>query len=632
MSSPSRDVHAPWSPGPDDARCREAYRERLERANTDVSELTARERRFAPIRLVVFGAMIVLSFMALPRVAADPVWVLGPFLGLVGFVWVLRVHEGLRKALGRARFDQTQFEAGLDRLKGQASRGEAGLVAQCGNERERHLALDLDLFGGHSLFVRLCRAQTGSGRATLAEWLTQQVSVDEILARQAAIQELEPELDSRHAFAAACVGAGSLDPKRLIADFQGEGRPLAALARTRRLVGILLIVCTGSLAWVVFSPADPSLRLWVFAAQMVLCAVVHRWSKIPPVPSSDQMSHRLANLRALTRGLTWIESGNFKSSELRGLQEKVLVSSEGNAGSLQLERYASIYAYLVLGRTQFLAIIGFFLCWTPYFSLRLEQERVALGRSMPTMLEVLGKFEAISSLAWYAYEQPQDVYPSYLDNEVQGALEIEGLRHPLLHRETAVRNPVRVSVDADDPQLIVVSGSNMSGKSTYLRSIGLALVLGRLGTRAPATAMRSSNWRLGSHLRSQDSLSEGLSRFGAEVARVARIIQEARRKDPAPFLFLLDEVFSGTNSHDRQIAVDSLVEELVQERCVGWITTHDLALTKIAEKLAPRTKNQHFEDQFDEAHMAFDYRLRAGVVTKSNALALMRHAGLLPPA
>lgn len=622
MTPLQSDAQRPWEPGPQDLECQAAYTRRGDEAAQRVAQCSVQERRFAPLRLAVFLLLVCLIFMAMPRMARVPLWGLAPVGAAALFFWVLARHGKLREALERARFDQAQYAQGLARLKDEPL-VELDFEMSAGDQE---LAQDLDLVGANSLFTRLCRAQTGAGRKVLGAWLTQEVGQEEIRRRAAAVVELEGQLDWRHEFAAACRASSPISAESLLAEFQRPCQGSERLVSRLRAVGALSLLCGLAMIWALFSSNSSEGRLLVAGGVALLSAVVHWWSGIPPAPSSDKMSAQLKALRAVQRGLQWLENSRFEAPYLQSLQATMRAEQKS---SVAFERYASVYGYLLLGRTQFLSILGFFLLWIPVFSLRLEVERQKLGARMPSVLDALGTFEALSSLAGYAYEQPQDVYPVYLDNDAPPALKIEGLRHPLLPRTVAVRNPVHVGVGGQDPQLLVISGSNMSGKSTYLRSIGLALVLGRLGTKVPATLMQSSNWRIGSHLRSQDSLAKGLSRFGAEVARIAGIIQASREPDPRPFLFLLDEVFSGTNSHDRRIAVDSLVRELIEQRCVGWITTHDLALTQIAKELAPRTENQHFEDQFDEKQMAFDYRLRPGVVTKSNALALMRHAGLL---
>jgi DNA mismatch repair ATPase MutS len=186
-----------------------------------------------------------------------------------------------------------------------------------------------------------------------------------------------------------------------------------------------------------------------------------------------------------------------------------------------------------------------------------------------------------------------------------------------------VRNDVALG---GERRLLLVSGSNMSGKSTLLRTVGVNAVLALAGGPVRAERLTVSPLVLGATLRVQDSLMEGKSRFFAEITRVRQLMGLTR--GAVPLLFLLDEVFHGTNSHDRQLGAAAVVRHLLDAGAVGLVTTHDLALTRLADELAPQAANVHFADHFEDGQMVFDYRMRPGVVPHSNALALMRAVGL----
>jgi DNA mismatch repair ATPase MutS len=202
--------------------------------------------------------------------------------------------------------------------------------------------------------------------------------------------------------------------------------------------------------------------------------------------------------------------------------------------------------------------------------------------------------------------------------------EADGLGHPLIAAAVGVRNDV--GLGAGGPRVIIVSGSNMSGKSTLLRSVGVSVVLGLAGAPVTARRLRLSALALGATLHIEDSLQAGHSRFFAEILRIRAIADAAR--GPAPLLFLLDEILHGTNSHDRRIGAEGIVRALVTLGAIGFVTTHDLALTELPAKLGAAAVNMHFEDRLEDGKMVFDYRMRPGVVEHSNALALMRAIGL----
>jgi DNA mismatch repair ATPase MutS len=230
--------------------------------------------------------------------------------------------------------------------------------------------------------------------------------------------------------------------------------------------------------------------------------------------------------------------------------------------------------------------------------------------------------EALCSVASYAFENPEDPFPQLVDGA--GCLEAESIAHPLIPPSRAVRNDVRIGGAA--PHVLVVSGSNMSGKSTLLRTLGINTVLAQAGAPVRAQAMRLSRFAVGASIRVTDSLQGGVSRFYAEILRIRQILDLAA--GPLPVLFLIDEFLHGTNSHDRRIGAEALVRGLLDRSAVGLITTHDLALADIAGALGPLAANVHFEDRIEDGKILFDYVMRPGVVRKSNAIELMRSVGL----
>jgi threonine dehydrogenase-like Zn-dependent dehydrogenase len=236
-------------------------------------------------------------------------------------------------------------------------------------------------------------------------------------------------------------------------------------------------------------------------------------------------------------------------------------------------------------------------------------------------LDAIGDFEALGDLAGYAFEHPADPFPEVADSGA--TFHARALGHPLLLDSLCVRNALELS---GAHPLVVVSGSNMSGKSTFLRSVGTAAVMALAGAPVRAEGLALSPLALGACLRVQDSLRDGASRFYAELLSLRRVAE--RCKGPLPVLFLLDEILNGTNSHDRRIGADALLKGLIARGAIGLVTTHDLALTAIADELAPRASNAHFEDQLENGALRFDYRLRPGVISRGNALELMRAVGL----
>jgi DNA mismatch repair ATPase MutS len=269
------------------------------------------------------------------------------------------------------------------------------------------------------------------------------------------------------------------------------------------------------------------------------------------------------------------------------------------------------------------ALIAFLLMWSTHLAWAVEAWRKKHGTHVRVWLHVIGEFEALASLSAYAFEHPGDPFPAFVEPPSGAHFEGAGLGHPLVAADRMQRNDITLSPER---QLLVVSGSNMSGKSTFLRTVGINAVLAQAGAPVRATSLRMSALEVGATLRIQDSLQEGRSRFFAEITRIRELADLAR--GPVPLLFLLDELFHGTNSHDRLVGASGVLRSLIDRRAIGLVTTHDLSLTAIVDALAPRAANVHFEDSFDGRDMRFDYRVKPGPVTKSNALALMRAVGL----
>jgi len=272
-------------------------------------------------------------------------------------------------------------------------------------------------------------------------------------------------------------------------------------------------------------------------------------------------------------------------------------------------------------RNQLFAPLAAIVLWATQLTRSIEAWRAECGASVARWLATVGEIEALCAFATFAYEHPGHPFPEI--KEGAALFESDGLGHPLLPTLRCVRNDLRLGGDL---RVLVVSGSNMSGKSTLLRSVGANALLALAGAPVCAHRLRLSPLALGASMRIQDSLETGTSRFYAEITRMRRMIERA--SDGVPLLFLLDEILAGTNSHDRRIGAEAVVRGFVERGAIGLVTTHDLALARIAEALAPRAANVHFEDQLQDGQMSFDFQLRPGVVQKSNALALMRAVGL----
>ena len=336
------------------------------------------------------------------------------------------------------------------------------------------------------------------------------------------------------------------------------------------------------------------------------------------------------DLALLVEVLAGIERGRFSAPKLRALADALAV--DGATASRLVGRLRRRLGILDATRNELFAPIAYPLLVRSLTAVAVDRWRARYGGAVVRWVDVVGEFEALCSLSGYAYEHPADVFPAFVD---EGPLfDAEALAHPLMSPAVAVPNDVRIAglpaeagadVARGFSRALIVSGSNMSGKSTLLRAVGLNVVLAQAGAPVRAARLRLSRLALGATLRVEDSLQAGQSRFYAEILRIRDILAVAR--GPVPLLFLLDEILHGTNSHDRRIGADAIVRALVGAGAIGLVTTHDLALTELAGRLEG-VVNVHFEDRIEDGRMAFDYRMRPGVVEHSNALELMRAIGI----
>jgi MutS domain V len=474
---------------------------------------------------------------------------------------------------------------------------------------------DLDVFGKGSLFELLSTARTAAGEDTLAAWLLHPAARVNVLGRQEAVREFREKLDLReeitllgedanaglHAESLAKWGALSPVP------FAQFLRPLAFLLA---LIGIGLFLAF--LAHLV--PLWPFL---VVAACDFLFSFIIREKVLEVLGASDMPARDLSLLALL---IARLEQEHFVSPMLLRLHSELQVKGVPAARRIsELKRWidwADSSEHLLI------RAIRPFLLWREQVAMGIEAWRRETGPHLGAWVHALGEFEAISSLASLAFERPQWNFPE-LTEIAQARFEATALQHPLLPPEKCVANDVSMH---GNQRLLIVSGSNMSGKSTLLRAIGLNTVLAWAGAPAAARQLRLSPLQTGASIRVTDSVQDHRSRFFAEITRLRQIVELTRGSQPV--LFLLDELLSGTNSHDRRIGAAGVVHGLLRGESIGLLTTHDLALTEIDHDLGSLAVNVHFEDKIEDGRVEFDYRLRPGIVTHSNALELMRAIGL----
>lgn len=588
---------------------RAEYSRRFTAWRTKAAELEALEGRISIWRFVAFGAAILIAWVGFDT-ALFPGWLMVVPIGV--FVFLLFKHDTVIRARKQAQRAAAFYDGGIARLEDRWH--GSGHDGQRFRDDTHPYSADLDLFGKGSLFELLCRARTRGGEERLAEWLLGASSPEVVRARQEAVAELRPRLDLREdiALLGADVAPG-LEPKAL-AEWSASA-PLLRSAWLRVAAPLLaLATAVGGLAWL-FEIWGP-LPFLIPALLETGVGLTFRKSVSAVIKAVERPARDLALLSEL---LARLERETFESATLRQLRATLDV--DGEPPSKQIARLKRRIEWLDARRNELFAPIAALLLWGTQCALAIEAWRARHGAAVRHWLDAVAEFEALSSFAAHAYEHPGDPFAEIL---TQAPLfDAEGLGHPLIPEDRCVRNDVHLD---DRQRVLIISGSNMSGKSTLLRSVGINTVLALAGATVRAQRLTLSPLIVGASLRIVDSLQTGTSHFYAEIKRLRQLVDIAGGEPP--LLFLLDEILHGTNSHDRRIGAEAVIRDLVRRGAIGLVTTHDLALARIADGGEAHAVNVHFEDHLEDGKMIFDYKMRPGVVTKSNALALMRSVGL----
>jgi hypothetical protein len=600
------------------------YQRLLQERRRGLAEAEAGFGRWGNLRVFAVLLGVGIAYAAFAERALSGWWLLLPF-ALLGVASVLLTRAERQQDLaGRA---VQHYERALARLDGKwADAGGDGVRFLA----EPHLyALDLDVFGPSSLFQLLNAARTPVGEKTLADWLLHPAPLEVLRGRHGAVEELRPRLDLREDLAVLSGDARRAGDPRLLLEW-GRGEvvfppsPLQSMAWLLSLVGLagllaLLIYVGGQIELLVL-PAATSSALRAFALLVFVGFSVLLWQYKERIDgllnAVDAVAHNLDLIAAVLQRL---ERERFQSPLLAGLRAKL--EADGEPPSRRIAQLRKLVSLNDSRHHALMVVLRPYTLYDLHLAFAVENWRRHSGAALGRWWEALGEIEALSSLAGYAFENPQDVLPEFAGESP--VFEAAALAHPLIPAGRAVANDVALGASRS---LLVISGSNMSGKSTMLRSIGLNTVLALAGAPVRARSLRLSPLAIGASIRTQDSLADNTSRFYAEILRLRDILQAAQ--GPLPVLFLLDEILNGTNSHDRFVGAQAIAAGLLGRGAIGLLSTHDLALAQIADGLAPRGANVHFADHLEQGRMVFDYKMRSGVVEKSNALELMRSIGL----
>jgi len=628
------------------------YRSLLEQSHQRVTELHARDRTFATIRLLLFGTAAITLAFAFFAEASGTVWVIG--LGLLfGFLVAAILNEPVRDAMlaERRASEMTErliarTERNWEALEWKRTREQLKTVSL--QEHQKDVADDLDLLGKTSLFQFVSMAGTTIGARTLANWLTGVAEAETATRRASAVRQLATQRDKRFRFYALArhVGEGTGDPDEFIRWSQSESwlnhhRWLpgwANLSAVLAVISVILLVANR----VGFVPASIGQVCLIVLAALVVINMLITTLMLGPVHQifSIAMASRdsVDAYRELFAAAEWLGEGD-SASQLKSLRQTLLDDPGQSArqGMADLGRVAAMGSLRTSAATFLLYLpLQAFTLWDIRVLARLESWQETYRPAVGGWFDAFGQLEALMSLAAVCDENPDWAFPEWTGAEEtdreRPQFRSVALGHPLLPDDARVCNDVTIGPTGT---VLLVTGSNMSGKSTMLRSVGLNVALAGAGAPVCASHLSLPSIELATSIRVRDNLAEGVSFYMAELKRLKGVVDRARSLKDVPdrmTLFLLDEILQGTNSRERQIAVTQVLRHLIECRSIGAISTHDLELADEAE-LQSVSNIVHFRetitpDAEGNESMTFDYQMRVGVSPTTNALRLLEIVGL----
>lgn len=631
------------------------YRHLLDESNRRVDQLRTRDGMFAMIRLALFGAAILTLGFAFFAGLGTPGWVVG-FLLLAGFFVAAILNEPVRDAMAaekRASKVTGRLLARLERdwetLDWKTTRGKLKTVQL--EEHQKDVADDLDLLGKSSLFQFVSMAGTTIGVRTLANWLTGVADATVASGRSDAVRRLAPLRDQRFRFysLAAHVGEGTGDPDEFIRWSQSDSWLekngwLPAWANVSAVLAIasIAVLVASRIGIVPTSVAQFALGLAVVIALVNVAITTLMLGPVHQVFSIAMASRESVDeYRELFSAAEWLADGGQSAGSadrLDHLHQVLLDDPDHSArvGMNALGRVASMGSLRTSASTFLLYLpLQAFSLWDIRVLQKLERWQKSYAKSVPGWFDAFGELEALMSLAAVCDENPGWVFPHWVEQSESndaGKFRSIGLGHPLLPDGARVCNDVTIGPAGT---VLLVTGSNMSGKSTMLRSVGLNVALAGAGAPVCAAELKLPSTELATSIRVRDNLAEGVSFYMAELHRLKGVVDRARSlesKQDCVSLFLLDEILQGTNSRERQIAVTQVLRHLIENGAIGAISTHDLELADEPE-LKAVSDIVHFRetitpDAEGNEQMTFDYQMHSGVSPTTNALRLLEIVGL----
>jgi hypothetical protein len=588
----------------------EFYRARAEGYGAKVSAMQKRENRLSLTRLILFfTAFLLFALLFSLNTFAAISALIG---GLVAFVGVVIWHGKTQKL--REYFSHL---ATINSLEAECIRGSFNNYADGSGyiNRDHPNSYDLDLFGHASLFQYINRTVSKPAADMLAAWLSNPASGEEIALRQQAVYELKPLINWRQKILTLCYenkNAGG-DPESLLA-WVNSSSVFSHVVRIRIMA--LILSAIGIVATVLVISGMP-VGLLVSAVIVNFICYFSLHKKISKLHVQVTRSSEMLETYAAT--IKMIEEGAFRSNKLTELQKTF---TNGTPVSERIRRLSKLVNRLDTRLNVLVSVpLNVFFFWDIHVCLALEKWNSHHSGEVSRWLDAMAEFEVLSSFGNMAFNNPEWVMPVVTDEYF--ILDADNMGHPLIPVQHRVNNDIKL---AGIGHTALITGSNMSGKSTFLRTCGINTVLALAGGPVCASSFTVSRVQVFSSMRISDSLEDNTSSFYAELKRLAAIIKEAEQNQNV--FLLLDEILRGTNSNDRYTGSVALIKQLIDNGAASMVATHDLKLADMAEELPEKIDNYHFDVKINGEELFFDYKLTPGICTSLNASILMKKMGI----
>ncbi|QDT01181.1 MutS-related protein [Adhaeretor mobilis] len=607
--------------------CRSEYEKRLQARQQAYASLRRKDDQAVSLRTALLCAALLATWVVFGGWGVPWQFLLFPIGIFIGTVFY---HGSIKRKLLVATRAIEHYQRCLKRLDGK--------WVGIGPDGEEFIdplhpySGDLDIFGHGSLFQLLNSPVTPAGEKTLASWLAPEAnkalpSKETILDRQKAVHNLRDQLDLRERLAIIGPTKQSQQDAMQLQKWLANPGELTAtwVSAVGLLLGVMGVLALGhffvTIAMGTVSTSK-SLSLLILVVLLQMGFLYHLRATLLAIKQYSE--HAVLELQRIVRVVSALETVRGDDPAIKRLRHELVEDGTPTSQKIhQLERTVSQFDNMC--RNAMIAPLALISMVGLHFACKIDHWRSMHGSHVARWFDAAGELEALLAFAQLHFENSEYCFPQIEEGAPQ--FTAHGLSHPLLPSAAAVANDVALG---EGCRLLLISGSNMSGKSTLMRSVGINTALAWSGAPVFARELKLSRLQVAAAMRVQDSLQTGTSHFFAELKRIQLIVELAEDKlnEAQKVLFLLDEILHGTNSHDRLVGARAVIHSLLKSGSVGLVTTHDLSLSEIVNEQELPAKNVHFRDESVDGKMTFDYKMRTGVVPKSNALTLMRLLGL----